>query len=82
MRAMGFKRGEKELSRTVPPTSRGVDAVEPRPAAWKGARPALTHNANTPIAKSALLGTRSVGGRPILHEAKSARDARHGIRTH
>ena len=33
------------------------------------------------VAKSALRGACSVGGRPIIHGAKNARDARHGIRT-
>ena len=146
----GFERGDNALPKPVPPTCRGVGAVEPRPTAWGGARPALAHNTTTPSprtarrvlhgrsadtpqgekragraprdlnavtktfqsraadlsrcwcgrssadgvgrsaprvgpqhnhAKSALRGACSVGGRPILHGAKRARAARHGIQT-
>ena len=47
-RATEFGRGDYELSRAVPPTGRGVCAVEPRLKAWGEARPALGHDTTTP----------------------------------
>jgi len=44
IRAQGYN----DLLKTVPPTCRGVGAVEPRPLALGRARPALGHNTTTP----------------------------------
>ena len=145
------KHGNHYFSKPVPPTCRGISAVEPRPTAWEGARPVLNHvtttpsphctarvlrerSANTPRrgkragrapqdSNAVILSLRrpcrrhvaalvqsspgrrheqeraprwatsqppqvrtarhawSVGGRPILHGAKSAWATRHGFRT-
>ena len=47
-RAAKCVRGDHDLSKPVPPTCRGVGAVEPRPATRGRARPALAHNTTTP----------------------------------
>ena len=67
-RAMGFERSDKYLLKAVPPTCRGIDAVEPQPTTWGGARPALAYNPQYNHAKSALREACSVGGRPTFHE--------------
>ena len=63
----------------MPPTCRGVGAVESRPTAWGGARPALVNNTTTPK-------RRVRAARRVLHGrfadfslGESARNARHGI---
>ena len=47
-RATGVKGDDHGRSQLVPSTHRGVGAVEPRPTAWEGARPALIHHTTTP----------------------------------
>ena len=54
------------LSNSVLPTRCGVGAIEPRPTAWGGARPALAHNTSTQSAHCAarapwLVGRYSTG---------------------
>ena len=67
-----------EASSPLPPTWRGVDAKELLPAAWGGLRPALGTKTTTP-SPPARAGF--MGGRTVLHGAKRARAARHGVRT-
>ena len=81
-RATEFERGDHELSVSVPPTCRDVGAVEPWPTVWRGVRPALAYNTTTPSPHCAARVVRGRStGRPIIHGAKSAQAARHGIRT-
>ena len=47
-RVEGFEYGGHDLPKPVPPTRRGVGAVEPGPTARGGARHALAHNTTTP----------------------------------
>ena len=47
-RATGLEREGYGGSKLVPPTYRGVGAMEPRLTAWRGARPALAHSSTTP----------------------------------
>ena len=58
------------------PTCHGVGEEQPRPMAWGGARPALATKTTTP---SPPVRACTVGRRPVLHGAKLARAARHGI---
>ena len=60
-----------------PPTWCGVDEEGPRPTAWGGACPALAAKTTTP---SSPARTCCVGVRLVLHGAKRARVARHGMR--
>ena len=75
-RATGFESYGHDVSKPQPPTWRGVGEEEPRPTAWGGARPALAAKTTTPSPPARAC---SVGGRPVLHGAKRARAARHGI---
>ena len=45
----------------MPPTCRGVGAVAPQPAAWRGARLTLGHNTTTPSPNCAARAPRAVG---------------------
>ena len=63
------------VPRPQPPTWSGVVEEGPRPTAWGGALPALAAKTTTPSPPARAC---SVGGRPVLHEAKRARAARHG----
>ena len=68
-----IRRSGHVLPKPAPPTCRGVGAVYPQPSAWGSApRVGPQHN----HAKSALRGTLSAGGRPILYGAICARAAR------
>ena len=63
------------VSKPQPPTWRGVAEEEPQPTAWDETRPALAAKTTTPSPPARAC---SVGGRPVLHEAKRARAVRHG----
>ena len=73
----GFGSYSHEYSKPQPPTWRGVGEEEPRPTLWGEARPALAAKTTTPSPPASAC---SVGGRPVLHGAKRAGGARHGIR--
>ena len=79
-RARAARHGNQTLwsrrSKPQPPTWRGVGEEEPRPTAWGGARRALAAKTTTPSPPARAC---SVGGRLVLHGAKRARAARHGI---
>ena len=77
VRATRFERNECNLSNRVPPTCRGIGAVDPRPTAWGGARPALGHNTTAPSPHCAAHVFH--GGRPILYRAKKRAGPRHEI---
>ena len=72
-RGMGFDSCGQDRYILMPPTWRGVDAEEPRPTVWGGARRALAEKTTTPSAPAREC---SVGGRTVLHGAKRARAAR------
>ena len=75
--AMGPVRGVHEVSKPVPPTSRGVGALEPWPMAWGRAHPALAHNTTTP---SAHCAERAPWWSTGSARRKSAQVACHGTR--
>ena len=49
-----FERGGHDLPKLVPPTCRGVGAVEPRPTALRGVRLLLGHNTTMPSPQSGV----------------------------
>ena len=75
-RDTGFEHGDYDHSKSAPPTCRGVCAVDFRPTAWGGARPALAQNTTTPSAHCAarLLNGRS--GHTPQGEQRAGRAAR------
>ena len=77
--ATGVERGDRKLTKPLPPTSRGVGVVEPRSTARGEARPAFAHDTSTP---SPHCVARVLCGRLVLAPRReSAWAARHGIQT-
>ena len=74
-RGTGIRRCGYEASNPLTPTWRSVDAEEPRPTAWGGARSAFAAKTTTPSPPERGC---SVGSRPVIHGAKRARAARYG----
>ena len=63
--AIGLERGSRDLSKPVPPTCRGVGAVDLRSMVWGDIGPQHNHG------KGALRGACFLGGRPILRDTKA-----------
>ena len=75
-RATGFERGDHNVLKPQLSTCRGVGEEKPRPTGWGGARSAFA--AKTTTLSPPERGC-SVGSRSVLHGAKRAGGARHGI---
>ena len=63
-RTTGYEHGVDDLAKTVPPTCRGVGAIERRPTALGRARPALGHNTTIPSPHCANALPRRSAGTP------------------
>jgi len=73
-----FERGVHDLPKLVPPTCRGVGAVEPRPTAWGGVRLLLGDNTTMPSPQSGVwrvLYGRSVNIRRGKRAGRAPRDS-------